>query len=326
MRVRFWKSGVFFAPAAILCAGTLGADGRPVPLLEVRLMTAVSSRTSKAGMPVNAVVIAPYRAGDGVIPAGTLVHGRLRFAKKVGLGLVRETAKMALDFTELEPASGPEISIVSRLAEVDNARERVDRKGVIRGIRATESYSHRVGYRFLNLAMEHPAGFVPLLVLQTCIFHFPNPEIEYPAGTDLKLELQEPLPADAGDPRNTGARVGYCRVGGIKRAGPSRAVLGSIDGKKDPVDIVNLVFLGSEDAIQGAFEAAGWTAPRPVSATARLSVMRAGAELRALPDAPMRTPDDRRRGGGDELAAIVERYGEASPPADLETGGRVAGS
>src|SRR5204862_6951514 len=60
-------------------------------------------------------------------------------------------------------------------------------------------------------------------------------------------------------------------------------------GSKDPVDIVNLVFLGTEDAIRSAFEAAGWTAPRPVSASARLSVMRAGAELRALPDAPMRT-------------------------------------
>ena len=52
---------------------------------------------------------------------------------------------------------------------------------------------------------------------------------------------------------------------------------------------MNLVFLGSEDAIRSAFEAAGWMARRRVSALARFSVMRAGAELRALPDAPMRT-------------------------------------
>src|SRR4051794_28096136 len=124
MRVPLWKLWVFLAPAATLCAGSLTAEPS-APLLEMRLMTAVSSRTSKPGMPVDAVVIAPYRAGDRVIPAGTLVHGRLRLAKRVGLGLVRETAKMAFEFTELEPVSGPGISIVSRLAEVDNARERV---------------------------------------------------------------------------------------------------------------------------------------------------------------------------------------------------------
>jgi len=240
-------------------------------------------------MPLDAVVIAPYRAGDRVIPAGTLVHGRLRFAKRVGLGLLRETAKMAIDFTELEPASGPGIPIVSRLAEVDNARERVDRKGVIRGIRATDSFSHRVGYRFLNLAMAHPAGFVPLLVLQTCIFHFPNPEIEYPAGTDLKVELREPLPGDVGIREQKASELdtaGSEELNAVVNAAPFWAVS---TRSKDPVDIVNLVFLGAEDAIRSAFEAAGWLAPRRVSATARFSVMRAGAELRALPDAPMRT-------------------------------------
>jgi hypothetical protein len=58
---------------------------------------------------------------------------------------------------------------------------------------------------------------------------------------------------------------------------------------KDAVDIVNLMFLGSAESIDTAFQAAGWTTPRPVSAAARLSVMRAAAEMRALPDAPMRT-------------------------------------
>src|SRR5947208_8766347 len=116
MRAPLWKSWVFFGPAATLCAGSLTAEAPSAPLLELRLTTAVSSRTAKPGMPVDAMVIAPYRTGDRVIPAGTLVHGHLRMAKKVGLGLVRESAKMAVDFTELELASGPVIPIASRLA------------------------------------------------------------------------------------------------------------------------------------------------------------------------------------------------------------------
>ena len=96
MRVHRVNPWVFFTPAAMLFAASLAAEDRTAPTLNLRLMTAVSSRTSKPGMPVDAVVIAPYRNGDRVIPPGTLVRGKVRFVKKVGLGLVRETAKMAV--------------------------------------------------------------------------------------------------------------------------------------------------------------------------------------------------------------------------------------
>jgi len=273
----------------VLMITPLGARERTAGLLEVRLITPVSSRTSKPGKQITAVVIAPFHVGDRVIPPGTIARGCIRSAKRVGLGLVRETAKLALDFTELELASGTRVPLKSRLAEVDNARERVDGNGVIRGIRATASLSHRVGYRFFNLALANPAGFVPVLLLQTCIFHFPDPEIEYPAGTDLKLELLQPVPADAGVSEAPTPQLDSAALEDLDAAVQESPFWTVSTTGKHAVDVVNLMFVGSRESIERAFDAAGWTAPRDISAAARLSVMRAVAELRALPDAPMRT-------------------------------------
>ncbi len=56
-----------------------------------------------------------------------------------------------------------------------------------------------------------------------------------------------------------------------------------------PMDIVNLVFIGSRQAVERAFAAAGWTGSRPNSAAAGLKAFQAIAERRAYPEAPMRT-------------------------------------
>ncbi|MBI3695342.1 MAG: LssY C-terminal domain-containing protein [Acidobacteria bacterium] len=260
--------------------------------MEIRLLTPVSSRSSKRGTEVAGVVVAPVRLEDRVvIPSRSVVRGTVKQANRVGLGFVRESAKLVLDFTELELAGGQTYPIQSRLISVDNARERVDRTGAIRGIRATASLSHRLGFRVASLTMSNPAGFVPLLVLQTCLFKFPNPEIEYGPGTDMQLQID-----------------GFLSLGGALEApdtGPelTSEELAELEAlvavapywsyttrqQRGPMDIINLVFVGSRDALDRAFTAAGWTGSRPISAAAGLHVVRALAEYRAYPDAPMHT-------------------------------------
>src|SRR4051812_1801132 len=130
------RSRSYLYSAVLLTATALSAQ---TPALNIRLLTPISSRTSKPGAPLSAIVVAPLVLPDGVIPVGTLLHGSIRRAKAVGLGIVRETAHISFDFDRLQLPDGRLAPIHTRLAAVDNARERVDKKGVVRGIRATNS-------------------------------------------------------------------------------------------------------------------------------------------------------------------------------------------
>ncbi len=56
-----------------------------------------------------------------------------------------------------------------------------------------------------------------------------------------------------------------------------------------PTDPTNLVFLGSRDAIDRAFSAAGWTGSQSISMATGMRMVRAIAEGNGYADAPMRT-------------------------------------
>jgi hypothetical protein len=55
-----------------------------------------------------------------------------------------------------------------------------------------------------------------------------------------------------------------------------------------PMDLVNLIYIGSEQEVSRAFTAAGWTGAQPNSPHATVKVIRAIAENRGLAEAPMR--------------------------------------
>ena len=52
--------------------------------------------------------------------------------------------------------------------------------------------SNRVGQHIAFLAMGHPAAMLPLLVAESAMFHFPEPEIELTRGADLHLSVEFP--------------------------------------------------------------------------------------------------------------------------------------
>lgn len=59
--------------------------------------------------------------------------------------------------------------------------------------------------------------------------------------------------------------------------------------QSQPMDLVNLMFVGSAQALETAFDAAGWTGSRSNSFAAGFGAIRALAERNADGDAPMRT-------------------------------------
>jgi hypothetical protein len=281
---------VFWTALLIFCipAGAEVPAGTPI---EISLLTPLSSYHSRAPMRVTACVFAPVRSGGRVlIPSGSTIHGTLIESHRVGLGLWRERAKMVLRFETLVLPGGEAVPLRARLVGVDNAREAVDRNGAIRGIRATDVYSHRVGFRFARLAMGHPIALGPAALIQNLIFRFPDPEISYGTGTEMRIEILDGLPLERD----------YSGVEPDRQLDPDRIEAANrLVGRMPywsysvrqgmPVDITTLAFVGSREELKRAFSAARWTGSRRLSAHAGFKAVRAILENRPYPDAPMRT-------------------------------------
>jgi hypothetical protein len=132
--------------------------------------------------------------GETVLPAGSVVSGSVKRAVRVGLGIPHETASLDLEFNRVALPGGDPVSLAARVAEVDNARERVTRDGRIHGVRATDSGSYRIsGYvRDLLFRCELHARLAEVIV-KAAVINLPEPEIYLPAGAELTLTLTEPL-------------------------------------------------------------------------------------------------------------------------------------
>jgi hypothetical protein len=151
-------------PAGLsLYALTLGpsrASAQEVPagtVLELRLKDLVSSFHAKRGNVFRAVLIAPVREdGREPLPAGLEVNGHVAAAKRVGLGLLRERARLRLQFDSLLLPGGASIALEGTVVEVENAREKLLADGTIVGIRATDSYGHRATGLVSGIAAVNP--------------------------------------------------------------------------------------------------------------------------------------------------------------------------
>ena len=280
--------------SAVLCLGLFpaaAAPGKPPGTpVEARLLTPLSSYTARPGTQVEAMLATPVcPSGEDPLSVGAILRGSVVKVRRVGLGLLYETATIRLDFRELSFPGGRVYPIQSQLTGIDNAREHVDGSGAIRGIRATSAISNRVGERLAFLAMGHPAAMLPLFAIENSMFHFPDPEIELQRGADLRLAVEFPpefgpvspcaVPEELSDREWTAL---HSLVNGLPYWTYSQR-------QRQPLDLVNLVYVGSRVEMSRAFTAAGWIGSRPHSMRAGMSVMRAIAENHALPNAPMRT-------------------------------------
>lgn len=258
--------------------------------IEARLLTPLSSYTSKPGQQVEAVITTPVcPGGNDPEPSGAILEGVVTKVHRVGLGLLHETAQLRVEFPELITPDGRAYAVGAHLTSIDNAREHVDSHGAIHGIRATATLSNRLGERLAFLALGHPAAFLPLFIAESSLFKFPEPEIELRRGADMRFNVS--FPPEWGE-------VTRCAVPEEISGDDWDKLHAVVDNlpywtyskrQPQPLDLVNLVFIGSEDEIVRAFTAAGWLGARPNSMRAGMKAIRAIAENHALADAPMRT-------------------------------------
>jgi len=272
---------------AMMAAPLIPATPPPTPIV-ARLLTPLSSYSSKGGDGIKAVVVSPVCFGGTPLPPETTVRGVVKGVHRVGLGIAHETASIELAVYQVGLPDGTNYPVEARLTAIENAREHINRRGVIRGIRATDSLSSRFSSRMLFAAHAHPAILIPSLIVETWLFRFPEPEIEYRAGTELHLDVRFPAELGAASPcpRNEPAPETLAEVADVLAGLPTWSYS---KRQPQPIDIVNLMFIGSLAELETGFRAAGWNGSQPNSLLNGLGAVRAIVENHGYPNAPMRT-------------------------------------
>ena len=291
-RMRYYNLTMPLNPRRVLCVAVwLGAtplapalELEKGDLLAIRLASPVCSYTARPGDRIFATLLGSHgRNGDEVL-TGAQVLGAVEGAHRVGLGVVHSTARLELHFTRVAIPGQEAIPIEARLRHVDDARERVDKKGRIQGINAAGGPANRITSRMKHLPGLNLYPDLALLTYKLISPLFPDPEIHYDIGTEMWLELTEPLHLPDIDSAASRTPPDDLATAARKLAAeaPARTSMRGI-----PADVVNLLFVGSRAQLEQAFRTAGWMNGDPASKRAFARSVLAGVEYRSYKTAPM---------------------------------------
>src|SRR3954451_24500108 len=106
---RFWRAVCLAMTCAALLQGTS-------PTFDIRLQSALTSYASDTGDLFSAVALSEFQPnGQLLIPAGSIIRGRVRHTRSVGVGLVHERAMLDLDFYEYVLPDGRTIPFTAQV-------------------------------------------------------------------------------------------------------------------------------------------------------------------------------------------------------------------
>jgi opacity protein-like surface antigen len=259
--------------------------------LEIRLQQPISSYATEKGTKISGVLVAPLtEGGEMLLPLGTTVEGSVVAVRKVGLGVIHETARLDLRFDRVVLSNGESVPLQCRMIEVENARESVDAQGRIQGIRSTATLSHSASGVIGSLAFGDPIAAIFTTAASASILRFSEPEISLPAGTELIAELTAPIVL----PKTEPIHVPPIATTPEEKEELSRLVeelpfRTYTDKSHIPSDITNLIFIGSADEVQRAFAASDWVQVDSLTAESTYATIRSVAENQGYKSAPMST-------------------------------------
>jgi LssY C-terminus len=252
--------------------------------VEIRLTGAVNTATAKIDQPFDAVAIAPVVAVNQiVVAAGVKLTGHIKEVKAAVKA--DDQAVLGLAFDQISDAQGKKAKLTVRLVAVDNARESVDADGRILGIIASQTGSGRLD-QGINKVTEKYAGLGELLgTIKQAVVKETDGNIDYEAGVEMTIELTKPLlwtgstkgpSVSAVEPQNELAALVNRQPFRTRAAKPP----------KDS-DVTNLMFVGSQQELENAFQAAGWSTAEQLSAKSKLETFRAMTEQRGYKEGPV---------------------------------------
>jgi hypothetical protein len=256
--------------------------------LAVRLTSDVSSN-APGGQRVTAVLAAPvFVNGAPAISVGTQLTGNTADVNpyKPATGQVAEQpATLRIHFTQIQDSKGQSKPISCVLKDVDNARETVDSSGLITGIQQSETFAAQID-RGINKLESRYAQFAQILTgVKGAILKQVDPSIDYKSGTDLTLEITRAF--------DWNAPASAISAGPITPAAELEAMVNSQPFRTmalnppDPSDMTNLMFIGTAEQVQAAFQSAGWFAADALSQNSKMETARAIIENRGYKEAPM---------------------------------------
>jgi len=251
--------------------------------LQVRLTSAVGSHSSHVGDVVEAVFVSPVLVGERlVIAPRTRMQGTVMLAQRASNPY--ERAQLILNFANIVQHDGTKTQIITRLVDVDNAREAVQ-DGRVVGLAYPNITKLNWGLRMLSVADP-----VLSYALESAVFVRDKEykrAIEYPAGTDMTLTVEQPAKFGG----NTLLTVENPMVP-VDATPELRGFVQSLPLRTDtpkgtPSDLTNVLLVGSRDGMEDAFHAAGWSEANDLSLKSGLKTFAAVAESRGYRNAPV---------------------------------------
>ncbi len=250
-----WALG--FGSAATAGAAVLPAGTR----LDLQLRTHVSSRRSRPGDGVAAVLVAPV-AVDGrmALPEGSPFRGYVHEA-----GRRQGRASVRVEFSELTDAAGVPHPIATRLVAVDDAHEAVADDGRIIGVKPLGRLPSPLETLAMLLVHAHPVALATYTASRLTLRAAQHTAIDYAPGVELTLILQAPVEVSSPPPepsdRSPTFDPGDPFLRTVADKAPRRTHCPRFDRPSDPT---NVLFVGSQTELVGVFAEAGWARARPL--------------------------------------------------------------
>lgn len=255
--------------------------------LHIRLTSKLSTADAKAGQPVTAVLIAPVLVNNAIVlPPGAELSGTVKAVRSAAAD-PQQAPTLDLQFTKL--SFGTEtLTLASRVASLDNSHETVDDKGVITGTPSAKTYTSELNRGIEKMSgNDRLSGFAGILqAAKSMLVKDTDPDITYDAGVEMTLrtsapfEVAKPSPGPAAEVQPVSNPDAVAQM---VREMPLRAK--ATDGR--PSDLTNILFVGTESQITGAFEAAGWYTAARLSGISKFETARAMIEQRGYKEAPV---------------------------------------
>src|SRR6516165_8838352 len=230
----------------------LGCDQLPTgQSLWIRLSSPISTYTAHVGDSVHAVLTQDVVCGNElVLPMGTPIEGVVRNKHKVGWGIRHETASLELEFNRAVLSPDSSVVMTARVEEVENAREKV-KNGVIHGVISSDTFQGRINSRLIHLPTWNPYSDLGLIVYKATFPIFPEPEIYYPPGTDIRLKTTERL---SSTPVAITQSIEVTVADWMPLDAWVQQVPPRVTTRKEvDADLVNLAFVGSRQQVQASF-------------------------------------------------------------------------
>ena len=123
-----------------------------------------------------------------------------------------------------------------------------------------------------------------LQTVKTAVLNQTEGDVVYNAGVEMQVTLAKPLTVKPAEPPKLDAVPDESGLVKLVAAQPFQTWAQT---PHKPSDITNLMFVGSRERLEGAFQAGGWSSATALSAQSKLETFRAVAEQRGYSEAPV---------------------------------------